>query len=96
MGKIRYCQSCGMPLRNDGKFYGTNFDGSPNKEYCIYCFKNGKFTYTAAMEDMIDFQMPQMLPLYPGLPPEEVRKQMHEFYPTLKRWSSQKRALLPK
>jgi len=35
------CQSCGMPM--DEKAFGTNADKSKNKEYCAYCFKDGKF-----------------------------------------------------
>ncbi|MDR0771729.1 MAG: zinc ribbon domain-containing protein [Candidatus Peribacteria bacterium] len=36
------CQSCGMPLDAE-EHIGTNADGSKNNEYCIYCFKDGKF-----------------------------------------------------
>ncbi|WP_373840947.1 zinc ribbon domain-containing protein, partial [Bacteroides heparinolyticus] len=38
----QFCQSCGMPLAADNK--GTNSDGSRNEDYCIYCYKDGKFT----------------------------------------------------
>ena len=37
----KFCQSCGMPLTQE--ILGTNADGSKNKDYCIYCYKNGKF-----------------------------------------------------
>ena len=42
------CQSCGMPMNQDPKGCGTNADGSLNSEYCSYCFKDGKFTWTDA------------------------------------------------
>ncbi|MFZ4400365.1 MAG: zinc ribbon domain-containing protein [Bacteroidales bacterium] len=42
--KNKYCQSCGMPLKKDPKFGGSNSDGSINLKYCSYCYENGKFT----------------------------------------------------
>ncbi|MGQ9623414.1 MAG: zinc ribbon domain-containing protein, partial [Candidatus Caldatribacteriaceae bacterium] len=38
-----FCQSCAMPMVKPEDF-GTNADGSPNGEYCRYCFQNGEFT----------------------------------------------------
>jgi hypothetical protein len=32
-----------MPLGND--LYGTEKDGSPNYEYCKYCYREGEFTH---------------------------------------------------
>jgi hypothetical protein len=37
------CQSCGMPMKQDEDF-GTNGDGSKNKEFYTFCFKEGHFT----------------------------------------------------
>ncbi len=37
----QFCQSCGMPLTED--VLGTNADGSKNEDYCMYCYKDGKF-----------------------------------------------------
>ena len=39
--QIKFCQSCGMPLTDD--VLGTNSDGSKNEDYCMYCYRNGKF-----------------------------------------------------
>ena len=47
------CQSCGMPLTNPEQF-GTNADGSMNQDYCIYCYKDGKFIDDVSMEEYID------------------------------------------
>ena len=55
MGKLEneICQSCGMPMKRNEDF-GTNGDGSKNKEYCQFCFKEGKFTDEAiTMEQKI-------------------------------------------
>ena len=43
MGKEKHCQSCGMPIDKETP-YGTNADGSENKDYCQYCFQKGAFT----------------------------------------------------
>ena len=38
------CQSCGMPLSDEFKNLGTESDGSPVSEYCMFCYQNGGFT----------------------------------------------------
>ncbi len=38
-----FCQSCGLPMKNDPQKGGTNADGSKNIEYCSYCYQDGKF-----------------------------------------------------
>ena len=38
---MKFCQSCGMPLNEH--VLGTNSDGSKNEDYCMYCYKDGKF-----------------------------------------------------
>ena len=48
----RFCQSCGMPLTND--VLGTNADGSKNEDYCMYCYKDGRFLQDCTMEEMIE------------------------------------------
>ena len=39
--EVKFCQSCGMPLTDE--VLGTNADGSKNEDYCMYCYKDGKF-----------------------------------------------------
>ena len=36
------CQSCGMPL--DGELHGTSASGEPVQDYCVYCFRDGRYT----------------------------------------------------
>ena len=61
----RFCQSCGMPLTED--VLGTNADGSKrstsgrllptgrkNEDYCMYCYRDGKFLQDCTMEEMIE------------------------------------------
>ena len=39
-----FCQSCGMPLREDPNGGGTEADGTRSTLYCSYCYVNGAFT----------------------------------------------------
>ena len=53
MGKeTKFCQSCGMTLTDD--VLGTNADGSKNEDYCMYCYKDGKFLQECTMDEMIE------------------------------------------
>lgn len=86
MENMIFCQSCGMPLAKD-EDYGTNKDGSKNQDYCVYCFKEGKYTNPGeTMENMIEFCIPHVVEANKGMTPEEARKSMQEWFPKLKRW----------
>jgi len=80
-----FCQSCAMPMTEEAQF-GTNADGSKNRDYCCYCFTDGHFTGDQTMEEMVDQCVPFVVKdgVYPDA--ESARKGMMEFYPTLKRW----------
>ena len=86
--KQTFCQSCGMPLSDN--VMGTDADGSRNEDYCIYCYKDGRFTQDMTMEQMIDFcaQFTDRMNETNGwsLTPEQAKEQMREFFPHLKRW----------
>jgi hypothetical protein len=47
------CQSCGMPV-TAAQHFGTNANGSPNGDYCCFCFQNGHFTQDVTMEQKIE------------------------------------------
>jgi hypothetical protein len=49
--EMKFCQSCGMPLNDH--VLGTNADGSKNEDYCMYCYRDGKFLQECTMEEMI-------------------------------------------
>ena len=53
----RFCQSCGMPMQAAGDF-GTETDGSPSGEYCVYCYKGGTFTGQGFDDYMKIFAIP--------------------------------------
>ncbi len=41
-----------MPLTED--VLGTNADGTKNEDYCMYCYKDGRFLQDCTMEEMIE------------------------------------------
>lgn len=83
---MKICQSCAMPVE-DTSLQGTAADGSKNEEYCIYCYKEGKFTSDVTMEEMIEECIPHTSKGNPWPDEETARKSMQEFFPKLKRWA---------
>lgn len=83
-----FCQSCGMPLTEET--LGTNADGSKNKDYCIYCYKNGAFTNDCTMDEMIEFCAQFIDEVNKNTPKpmtqEEYKQMMQQYFPMLKRW----------
>ena len=84
----KFCQSCGMPLTD--QVLGTNADGSKNEEYCMYCYKDGKFLQDCTMDEMIEHCAQFVNEVNKGLPQpitkEEYIGQMKMYFPHLKRW----------
>ena len=78
-----FCQSCAMPMQKPEDF-GINADGSQNKEYCHYCFQDGKYTEpkitTEQMIEKCAGMMKQM-----NIPAAQI-EQTKVFIPMLKRW----------
>ena len=86
MSQLEICQSCSMPLRMDAD-RGTNADGSKNKEYCRFCFKDGKFTDEGiTMEQKIE----QMVGIAKqmNIPEDNARELARNTLPKLKRWQA--------
>ena len=85
---MKFCQSCGMPLTDE--VLGTNADGSKNEEYCMYCYKDGKFTQECTMDEMIEHCAKFVGEFNDGsgqqLTREEAIGQMKMYFPHLKRW----------
>ena len=79
----KFCQSCGMPLTEE--ILGTNVDGSKNEDYCMYCYKDGKFLQDCTMEEMIEHCAVNE-GLEKPITKEEYIGQMKTYFPQLKRW----------
>ena len=77
-----------MPLSEEFGNLGTNADGAPVSEYCIYCFQNGAFTNPhQTLEEMIESSVENMTDDL-GMPVEQAKHLAHSFIPTLKRWQN--------
>ncbi len=81
----RLCQSCGLPLV-EGRNAGTNADGSPSRDFCIYCFQDGEFTRPEMTRD----EMCDIIAGYwsdaAGLPRAEAQCRAAPLVAELKRW----------
>ena len=81
------CQSCGMPLEASFKNYGTESNGSPASEYCMFCYQDGAFTNpTQTVDEMvqssIDFMTGSM-----EFTLEQASKMSNDVIRKLKRWN---------
>lgn len=84
---IKYCQCCGMPMGETDELYATEKDGTKSKDYCKYCYVDGKFTEDCTMDEMIEFCIPHVISANKDMTEDDARKMMKQFFPTLKRWS---------
>ena len=77
-----------MPLTND--VLGTNADGSKNEDFCMYCYREGRFLQDCTMEEMIEHCAQFVGAVNEGLEKpitrEEYIGQMKTYFPQLKRW----------
>lgn len=90
MENKQICQSCSMPVDNIA-LAGTEAEGSPNQEYCIYCYKNGAFTKPdLTLHEMAEFIKAEMQ--RQGIPQEITRSSLDNLA-QLKRWRTEKEEL---
>lgn len=75
------CQCCGMPM--DDGIIGRDRDGTPNEDYCQWCYADGTYTYSD-MDNLIDVCAPHMVEQ--GFTEEQARAYMKEKLPTLNYW----------
>ena len=75
------CQCCGMPLE-DG-IISREKDGSPNEEYCKWCYADGEYTYSD-MDDLIEVCVRHMAG--DNFSEEQAREYMKKKLPTLDYW----------
>ena len=77
----RICQCCGMPL--DDEIISRNSDGTPNENYCKWCYADGTYTYSD-METLIDVCVKHMVS--DAFTEEQARAYMRQLLPTLDYW----------
>ncbi|MDH3069385.1 zinc ribbon domain-containing protein [Akkermansia sp. N21169] len=85
-----FCQSCGMPMHSADQF-GTDKDGSANRDYCCYCYKDGEFVQDCSMEGMIEHCIKYLDEFNASsgtqLSKDEAIAEMRKYFPRLKRWA---------
>ena len=75
------CQCCGMPLEKE--LIARNADGTPNQNYCKWCYADGKYTYSD-MESLIDVCVQHMVS--ETFTEQQARAYMQQLLPTLDYW----------
>lgn len=79
------CQSCSMPMAKK-EDYGTNADGSANKEYCRFCFHNGVFAEpNITLDEMVD-KVAHVMIAKVTIPEEKALEIARQELAALKRW----------
>ena len=76
------CQSCGMPLSDD--ILSHELDGTPNEDYCQWCYSDGAFVTDCTMEEMLETCVGIMSEQ--GMPEAAAREHMTAILPKLSRW----------
>ncbi len=84
MGDRPRCQSCGMPVQ-DG-YYGTRADGSPEPEYCRFCYQDGAFTNPDLTAERMVERSVAFMSENLGYAEPEARRLSESVIPGLKRW----------
>ena len=75
------CQCCGMPM--DDSIIGRDKDGTPNENYCQWCYADGTYTYSD-MDDLIDVCVGHMVG--ESFTEEQARAYMKQTLPKLDYW----------
>lgn len=75
------CQCCGMPLQDE--IIGKDRDGTPNEDYCKWCYADGTYTYSD-MDDLINVCIPHMV--NESFSEEQARAYLKQVLPTLDYW----------
>jgi hypothetical protein len=74
-----------MPLGAPG-YYGSEADGSENKEYCTFCYQNGAFMQPEqTLEGMVDASVRYMTATL-KFEEAKARELSMQVLPGLKRW----------
>ena len=75
------CQCCGMPLEDS--IIGRDRDGTPNEDYCQWCYADGTYTYSD-MDDLIEVCIPNLVSQ--GFTEEQAREYLKQNLPHLDYW----------
>jgi hypothetical protein len=75
-----------MPLSDEFKNFGTESDGSPVSEYCMFCYQDGTFTnpdqtVDEMVQSSIDFMTSNL-----GFSEDQATQMSNDVIRKLKRW----------
>ena len=76
-----FCQCCGMPLEDT--IIGKDKDGTPNEEYCQWCYADGTFMYHD-MDSLIDVCVGNMV--NENFTEDQARDYLKQELPKLNYW----------
>jgi len=72
--------------------YGSEGDGTPSRDYCLRCYRDGEFTLPdATIEQMVRISAQTLMDNDPAIKQEDAILRMEEVLPTLKRWKDRPR-----
>ena len=81
------CQSCGMPIEASFNNLGTEADGTPASEYCMFCYQNGGFTHpTQTVDEMVQSSIDFMTAEF-KMPLDQASQMSNDVIRKLTRWN---------
>lgn len=75
------CQCCGMPIEDS--IIGRDKDGTPNENYCKWCYADGTYTYSD-MDELIEVCVRNMI--NENFSEEQARAYLKQTLPSLDYW----------
>ncbi len=76
-----------MPLEASFNNFGTDADGSPVSEYCMFCYQNGAFTNpTQTVDEMVQSSIGFMTANM-GFEQDQATQMSNDVIRGLKRWN---------
>ena len=81
------CQSCGMPIDVSFDNLGTDADGTPVSEYCMFCYQKGSFTKPEQTVDEMVQSSIDCMTANLGFEREQATQMSNDVIRKLKRWN---------
>lgn len=79
------CQSCGTPLQ-DPNIRGSDEGKAKVHSYCIFCFKEGRFTEPRLTMEEMGWRIHRLLVQQASIPAREAATLIDRLLPKLDRW----------
>lgn len=89
-GRSPICQSCGTPLQ-DPNIWGSDKGKAQVQSYCIFCFKEGRFTEPKLTMEEMGWRIHRLLVQQASIPAREAASMVDRLLPKLERWRQEGR-----